>query len=64
MPVFLQYFLPKHLISRLVGRLASSERPWIKSLFINVICFFYPINLEEAERSNRSDYRSFNDSQP
>lgn len=61
MPVFFQYLLPKHLLSRLVGRIAASERPWIKSTFINIFCLFYRISLEEAERQNRSDYKSFND---
>ena len=57
----LQKILPKHLLSRLVGRLAASENRVIKTLFINLICYFYPIDLEEAERPDRSDYQSFND---
>ena len=44
-----------------MGKLASSEKPFIKSSLINLFCFLYPINLDEAERSNRKDYVSFND---
>ena len=43
----LQKILPKHLLSRLVGRLAASENRVIKTLFINLICYLYPIDLEE-----------------
>ncbi len=56
-----QRFLPKHLLSRVVGKLAASKSPWIKSTFINVFCFFFDINLKEAERSSREEYESFND---
>lgn len=59
--VLLQRVLPKHLLSRLVGWLAASEVGFIKSSFINVICLFYDIDLTEADRTNRRDYRSFND---
>lgn len=59
--VLLQKLLPKHLLSRIVGWLAASENIVIKTLFINIICLFYPIDLSEAEREQKSDYRSFND---
>ena len=57
----LQRLLPKHLLSRLVGLLAESELPPVRWLFINVVCLFYDIDLTEADRGRRSDYRSFND---
>lgn len=57
----IQRLLPKHLLSRLVGKVAASENPWIKSAFIRVICLFYPIDLKEAERESPADYSSFND---
>ncbi|MBT4162553.1 MAG: phosphatidylserine decarboxylase [Gammaproteobacteria bacterium] len=44
-----------------MGWLAESEIAAIKSPFISIFCLFYRINLDEAERSRRSDYRSFND---
>jgi phosphatidylserine decarboxylase len=59
--VQLQKLLPKHLLSRLVGLLGRSENFLIRSLFINIFCFFYDIDFKEAERDQRKDYRSFND---
>ena len=53
--------LPKHLLSRLIGRLAASQKVPIKTLFINLFCLFYPIDIEEAERTSKRDYQSFND---
>jgi phosphatidylserine decarboxylase len=57
----LQRILPKHLLSRIVGWVANSELPFIKDTFIGVICFFYDIDLSEAVRTDRRDYKSFND---
>ena len=57
----LQRLLPKHLLSRIVGFVAASETPWIKNCFIRFICLCYPIDLSEAERTEISQYRSFND---
>jgi phosphatidylserine decarboxylase len=59
--VRLQSLLPKHFLSRLVGYLAKSEHLLIKGLFIHIFCFFYDIDLGEAEREKKSDYKSFND---
>ena len=59
--VLLQRLLPKHLLSRLVGLLGRSENILVRSLFINIFCFFYDIDFQEAERDQRRDYRSFND---
>ena len=59
--VALQRMLPKHLLSRLAGRLAKSRRRWVKALFIRMFCLFYPVDLNEARRTRRSEYRSFND---
>lgn len=59
--VWVQRLLPKHLLSRLLGRVARSRRPWIKNFFIQAFCFFFPVDLEEAERTDKSVYTSFND---
>jgi phosphatidylserine decarboxylase len=58
---FLQRLIPKHLLSRIVGSVAKSESPLIKSLFINIFCMLYRIDLGEAQREKASTYRSFND---
>lgn len=57
----IQQLLPKHLLSRIVGKVAASETPWVKSCFIRCICLLYPIDMSEAERTHLSQYKSFND---
>ena len=57
----LQKILPKHLLSRLIGMLAKSKNTAIKTIFINVFCWLYNIDLAEAERSHKKSYESFND---
>ncbi len=56
-----QHLLPQHALSRGMGRLAASETIWIKDAFIRLFSAIYGVDLSEAARSNRSDYRSFND---
>lgn len=62
-PLFvqLQYFLPKQLLSRLVGRLAASQNPWIKHQFISRFHQNYQIDLSIAANPDLSSYTSFND---
>lgn len=57
----LQHALPRHGLSRFGGRLAASERPWLAQLLIKNFMRAYDISLEEAERTDASEYRSFND---
>lgn len=59
--ILLQRLLPQHLLSRFVGLLAASRQTAVKNLFIRTFCFFYDVNLEEAERKNIDSYESFND---
>ena len=58
--IALQRALPQHLLSRAVGRLASSEAPFIKSPFINLFARAYDVNMAEAEVEDLSAYTSFN----
>lgn len=58
--IALQHLLPRHALTRLVGRLAASRRGWIKTPFINGFARAYGITLEEAEHQAFSDYDSFN----
>jgi phosphatidylserine decarboxylase len=58
--VLLQYLLPQHLLSRLVGRFARSEMPFIKTLFINTFMSRFNIDLTEAEIQNADEFPSFN----
>lgn len=57
----LQRLLPQHALTRGMGRLAASESAWIKDRFIRVFSSLYGVDLTEAARPNRTDYRSFND---
>ena len=59
--VSLQKLLPKHLLSRFGGLLAASELPFISKPLIHIFKRAYGISLQEAERKEVSDYRSFND---
>lgn len=59
--VFLQYFIPKHLLSRLVGFAANSEWIWLKNLMIHWFIKHYKLDMSIAEKSDPADYATFND---
>ncbi len=59
--LFLQYLLPKRLISGLVFRLARLRVRWFKNLCIRAFCRLYPIRLDEALKPKIGDYASFNE---
>lgn len=56
----LQKIAPQHLISRMAGRLAASEAPWISRHFIQQFASTYDVCLADAEEKSLSGYRSFN----
>ena len=58
--VALQYLIPQHLLSRLVGTLAASEIRWIKNPFINWFRQRYGVDMSEAADSEPTNYPSFN----
>jgi len=57
----LQKLAPQHGLSRVAGKLASSETAWLKRVLIEQFSRAYDVNLSEAERKNLDDYRTFND---
>lgn len=59
--VALQYSLPHHGLSRLVGRLARSESRWLSQLLIRAFARRFGVDMSEAEEPNLAAYRSFND---
>jgi phosphatidylserine decarboxylase len=59
--VLIQRLLPKHLLSRIVGWLAATDNVVIKTAFITIICFFFPVDLSEEEREEKQAYKTFND---
>jgi len=58
--VALQYLLPHHALSRLVGILARSETPWVKDTFIRLFIRRFQVDLSEAEITEAERYPHFN----
>lgn len=58
--VNMQYFLPKHILTRLVGLLASAKLGKATTFAIERFAKFYQINLDEME-GDISNYQTFND---
>lgn len=59
--IFMQYVLPHHTLSRLVGRLAECETPWFKNRLIAWFIKRYQVDMSEALLEDPSAYRHFND---
>ena len=58
--IWLQHIAPQHLISKIAGRVARSEKPWLRDRFISRFIDAYEVDMAQAERP-ASDYRNFND---
>lgn len=59
--VLIQNVLPQHLLSRAIGLLADARIGLIKAPFIHIFKKHFNVELQEAERENVADYKSFND---
>lgn len=59
--VSLQYIMPKHAISRLIGKLAAAEAGWLTTNIIKWFIKAYKIDMSEAKYSNAEDFKTFND---
>ncbi|MCY7295366.1 archaetidylserine decarboxylase [Alteromonas sp. a30] len=59
--VKLQYILPKHLLSRLVGFLASAKAGWLTTRLIELFIKQYNVNMQEAVKEKAEDYATFNE---
>lgn len=59
--VKLQYVMPKHALSRLVGGLAAAEAGALTTGLIKVFIKQFGIDMSEAIKSDPEDYRSFNE---
>lgn len=57
----IQYPLPHHLLSRLVGRLASCRVPWLKNALIRAFIRQFEVDMDEAAESDPTAYATFND---
>ncbi|NMH65307.1 archaetidylserine decarboxylase [Shewanella salipaludis] len=58
--IALQYLLPKHLLSRLVGKLAAAEAGALTTAGIKWFIKRYKIDMSEAAQSQPEAYTSFN----
>ncbi len=58
--VRVQYILPKHLLSRMIGCLAAAEAGALTQFLINIFIKAFKVDMSEAKHSNPSDYRTFN----
>mgnify|MGYP005840815559 CR=1 FL=1 len=59
--VLLQYLLPQHRLSRLVGRLAQATQPWLKNPMIKAFIRHYSVDMNEASEPDSDAYSCFND---
>ncbi|MHB0774539.1 archaetidylserine decarboxylase [Halomonas sp. WWR20] len=57
----IQYPLPHHLISRLVGRIAESRSTWLKDTFIKRFIRAYNVDMSQALEPDPAAYACFND---
>jgi len=58
--IWLQHALPHHGVSRLAGKFAGSETPWVKDKLIRRFIKAYDVDMSEAARPVEA-YSSFND---
>ena len=59
--ITLQYLMPKHAISRLVGKLAAAKMGWLTTKLIAMFIKSYEINMAEAKFKNAKDFETFNE---
>lgn len=58
--VGLQYWLPKHALTRLIGKLASAKAGWLTTAVIRQFIKFYKVNMNEALYPAPEHYETFN----
>jgi phosphatidylserine decarboxylase len=58
--ILVQHILPQHALTRLAGRLAASERPWLRDRLIRHFAGAYGVHMNEAARGF-GEFTSFND---
>jgi phosphatidylserine decarboxylase len=57
----LQYLLPQHALSRIVGWVAESRIGFLRAALIRAFLSRYPVDLSEAAQASPDRYASFND---
>lgn len=56
-----QYLLPKHLVSRLVGKLAAAQAGKLTTFLIKQFIAKFKIDMSEAKHSDPAYFKTFND---
>lgn len=59
--IAVQYAMPKHALSRLVGKLAAARMGWLTTKLIDIFINAYKINMSESKLKKASDFATFND---
>lgn len=59
--VKLQYVMPKHLLSRIVGKLAAAKLGFVTTSLIKVFIKQFKIDMSEAEHESPEAYKTFNE---
>lgn len=59
--IALQYAMPKHALSRLVGKFAAAKAGWLTTFAIENFIKAYKINMSEAKLKEATDFETFND---
>lgn len=59
--VNLQYILPKHLLSRLIGKFAAAEAGGVTTAFIKFFIKKYNVDMSEALYPHPEHYKTFNE---
>lgn len=59
--VALQYYLPKHLISRVVGKLAAARMGFFTTFLIKTFVRQYKVDMSEAAQPDEAAYPTFNE---
>lgn len=58
--IWMQYVLPQHFLSRLVGRLAGCRVRWVKNAFIRWFAARYRVDMAQALETDPLAYEDFN----
>ena len=59
--IAMQYALPKHAVSRLVGKLAAAEAGALTTKLIKLFIKQYKIDMSEALHEDPAHYKTFNE---
>ncbi len=59
--ISLLYIMPKHALSRLVGKFAAAQMGWLTTKAISAFIKAYNINMTEAKLKKAKDFKTFND---